>query len=109
MKDSLNYTSAAAVEFYNAGIADQVELLNGYILVEQWQGATKTDGGLFIPDSAVAKKNKYTVMAVAEDVTAVKVGDCVIIDRFAGNTQVIDDKTYFVAKVDDLILRFKNG
>ena len=85
-----------------------VELLNSYILVIQERGEEKI-GSIIVPEQAITKKNRYEVITVASDVTAVAVGDIVIIDRFAGNEQVIDDVKYFVTKPEDILLRFKSN
>lgn len=87
---------------------DRVVMKNGYILVQQeGKKETRTESGLILPVQKGDMKNKYTVVAMDSTITEVSIGDEVVIDRFAGSKQIIDDQEYFVAKSEDIVLVFR--
>mgnify|MGYP001571363472 CR=1 FL=1 len=85
----------------------------GYLLIEPFEAQTKTDSGIYLPDSANTEKpQKGKVLAVgADEVTdsgakktsPCKAGDTVIYKKWGGNEVKIDNKEYLFVKFDDVL------
>ncbi|MBI5274441.1 MAG: co-chaperone GroES [Chlamydiales bacterium] len=68
-------------------------------------------GGIIVPDSAKKKQETVEVVAVGagktkdgkEEVIPVKVGDKIMIDKYAGQEVTIDDEEYVIVRSDDII------
>jgi len=84
----------------------------GYVIVEPLEASSKTDSGIYLPDSHDEKPQKGKVLAVgAEEVTdtgakiksPVKPGDVVIYKKWGGSEVKIDGKEYLFAKFDDIL------
>lgn len=56
------------------------------LLIERMisEDGTKTEGGLFIPESVKADANQWRVRKVGPDVKTVKVGEAVVLTQYAG-------------------------
>ena len=90
----------------------------GYVLIEPQEVATKTAGGLYLPETANAEKpQKGKVLAVGDDEVLndggkrkvpVKKGDTVIYKKWGGNEVKEDGKEYLFVKFED-ILAIVNG
>ena len=59
-------------------------------------------GGILLPDTAKEKQETATVIAVANDKT-VKVGDTILMDRYAGQEVTVDDEEFIIVKIDDIV------
>jgi chaperonin GroES len=85
----------------------------GYLLIEPEEAATKTDSGIYLPDSASSEKpQKGKVLAVGGDEildsgktrkAPVKVGDVVIYKKWGGSEVKVGSKEYLFAKFDDIL------
>ena len=84
----------------------------GYILVEPLDAQTKTDSGIYLPETASEKPMKGKVLAVGGDETTdsgttrkspAKVGDIVIYKKWGGNEVKIAGKEYLFAKFEDIL------
>ncbi len=85
----------------------------GYILIEPYEAQTKTDSGIYLPDSATGEKpQKGKVLAVGDDEVTdsgakkkapVKVGDTVIYKKWGGNEVKIESKEYLFVKFEDVL------
>ena len=83
------------------------------VLVKRAKNEERTSGGIILPDTAREKQELGEVIAVGPGKTdkegkkieiAVKVGDRVMWDKFAGNEVKIEDEDDFViVKSDDII------
>lgn len=69
-------------------------------------------GGIILPDSAKKKSETVKVIAVGtgktlengkEEPIPVKVGDIIMIDKYAGQEITIDDEEYVIVRSDDII------
>ena len=69
-------------------------------------------GGIILPDSAKKKQETALVLAIGPGKkdkqgnllpTPVKVGDTVLMDKYAGQEVVIDDQELIIVKSDDII------
>nr|CDS27685.1 expressed protein [Hymenolepis microstoma] len=82
------------------------------VLVQRFEAATKSKGGIIIPDKAKEKVLKATVVAagpgrVSEDgkciPICVKVGDHVLLPEYGGTKVVYDDQDYFIFRESDIL------
>jgi len=82
------------------------------VLVEPAERAERTDSGLFIPESATAKPQQGTIIAVGEgrrspqgerialDVTE---GDVIVFAKFAGTEIKLDGNKLLILKETDIL------
>ena len=85
----------------------------GYLLIEPAETQTKTDSGIYLPDSAAGEKpQKGKVLAVGEDeitergvkkVAPCKVGNTVIYKKWGGNEVKIGNIEYLFIKFEDVL------
>ena len=76
------------------------------VLLERVEEATTTATGIIIPDNAKEKPLSGIVRAVSpkvEEKGLVKVGDKVVLGKYAGTELTLDGKTYLVMNLDDLL------
>lgn len=90
--------------------------LPGYVLVEPAQADTKTESGIYLPDSHDEKPQQGTVLAVgstwtteqgAKITTPVKKGDQVVYKKWGGNDVKIGDTEYQFLKFEDILAIIK--
>ncbi|MDR3073244.1 MAG: co-chaperone GroES [Deltaproteobacteria bacterium] len=90
--------------------------LNDRVLVKRLESEEKTAGGLYIPDTAKEKPSKGEVIAagpgkVADDgkrvAMAVKAGDCVLFNKYAGTEVKLDGVEHLVMREDDILAVIK--
>ena len=83
----------------------KIKPLGDRVLLKTEQQEEKTQGGLFIPETAQEKTQSGEVVAVGDDDDAikVKVGDKVMYDNYAGTSVKVDGEEHLVVKADDLI------
>lgn len=77
------------------------------VLVEPAAAETKTESGIYIPDSAKEKPQKGKVVAVGKgtkdhDMT-VKEKDVVLYGKFSGTELKLDGKDYLIMKEDEIL------
>ena len=86
--------------------------LNDRVLVKRLESEEKTAGGLYIPDTAKEKPSKGQVVAVgpgkiAEDgsrvAMAVKKGDEVLFNKYAGTEIKLDNVDHLVMREEDIL------
>lgn len=86
--------------------------LNDRVLVKRLESEEKTAGGLFIPDTAKEKPSKGEVVAVgpgkiAENGSriemAVKKGDEVLFNKYAGTEIKLDGVEHLVMREEDIL------
>ena len=82
------------------------------ILVQHTVEKEQIRGGVIIPDSAKEKPQEATVMALGTGAKSkdgavvafeVKVGDTVLIGKFAGSEVKLDDQKYTLVREDDIL------
>lgn len=82
------------------------------VVIERKEEEAKTAGGIFLPDNAKEKPIFGSVVAVGAgkvlengQVSAlqVKVGDVVVIGKYAGTEVKLDGKEYVVLREDDIM------
>ena len=86
--------------------------LNDRVLVKRLESEEKTAGGLYIPDTAKEKPSRGEVVAagpgkIADDgkkiAMAVKAGDKVLFNKYAGTEIKIDGVEHLVMREDDIL------
>jgi len=86
--------------------------LNDRVLVKRLDSEEKTSGGLYIPDTAKEKPSQGEVIAVgdgklADDgkrvAMAVKSGDKVLFNKYAGTEVKLDGVEHLVMREDDIL------
>ena len=86
--------------------------LNDSVLVKRLESEEKTAGGLYIPDTAKEKPSKGQVVAVgpgkiAENgsrvAMAVKKGDEVLFNKYAGTEIKLDNVDHLVMREEDIL------
>ena len=82
------------------------------IVIKVIDDTEKTQGGIFIPDSAKEKPQKGEVVAVGEGKTndkgekepmEVKVGDVVLFAKYSGTDVKVDDVEYKIVSIKDCL------
>ncbi len=94
-------------------MAMKVRPLGDKILVKRDEAATKTESGIFLPESAKDKPKQGKVMALGSGILnkdtgeympfTVKKGDSVIFSSYSGTEVKIDDDTYLIMTEDDIL------
>jgi len=86
--------------------------LNDRVLVKRLESDEKTAGGLYIPDTAKEKPSRGKVIAagpgkLADDgkrvALAVKAGDLVLFNKYAGTEISLDGEEHLVMREDDIL------
>ena len=79
--------------------------LNDRVLVKRLESEERTASGLYIPDTAKEKPSKGEVVAVDGKLVpmAVKVGDMVLFNKYAGTEVKIDGAEHLVMREDDIL------
>ena len=82
--------------------------LNDRVLVKRLESEERTASGLYIPDTAKEKPSKGEVVAKHADdgklvPMAVKVGDMVLFNKYAGTEVKIDGAEHLVMREDDIL------
>ncbi|MDR2726876.1 MAG: co-chaperone GroES [Deltaproteobacteria bacterium] len=90
--------------------------LNDRVLVKRLDSEEKTSGGLYIPDTAKEKPSQGEVIAVGEGkladsgkrvTMAVKAGDKVLFNKYAGTEVKLDGVEHLVMREDDILAIIK--
>lgn len=80
----------------------KVQPLFNNCLIKPLDANKKTDGGIFIPDTAQEKPQMGEVMAVGED-TKLKVGQKVLYKKWGGNEVKVEDEEWMVIEDKDIL------
>jgi chaperonin GroES len=90
-----------------------VKPLGDKLLVQRAEAQTKTDSGIYLPESATDKPKEGTVIAVGDGRLnqdngkripfTVSKGDRVIFTSYAGTEIKIDDNEYLMMTEDDIL------
>lgn len=92
--------------------------LSNRVIAERIEKEETLKGGIILPDSAKKKQETVKIIAVGpgtltkEGVTLpmpVKVGDVVLVDKYANQEVTIDGEDYVIFKADDIIAIVTNS
>jgi chaperonin GroES len=91
----------------------KVRPLGDKILVKRDEAASKTDSGIFLPESAKDKPKQGKVIAVGNGILnketgqylpfSVKKGDSVIFSSYAGTEVKIDNDSFLIMTEEDIL------
>jgi chaperonin GroES len=90
----------------------KLQPLQDRILVQRVEEATKTKGGIIIPDSAKEKPAEGKIIAVGAGKTSddgkripleVKKGDRVLFGKYSGTEVKIDGEEYLIMREEDIL------
>lgn len=77
------------------------------VLIEPAAAETKTESGIYIPDSAKEKPQKGTIVAVGsgkkDHEMTVKEKDSVLYGKFSGTELQLDGKDYLIMREDEIL------
>ncbi|MFV1916902.1 MAG: co-chaperone GroES [Patescibacteria group bacterium] len=95
-----------------ASPAGRLKPTAGYLVIEPMEAKTKTDSGIYLPESAEEKPQKGRVLAIGPDEiteqgtkrpSPVSVGDIVIYKKWGGNEVKVEGKEYLFSKFEDIL------
>jgi chaperonin GroES len=90
----------------------QLKPLGNRVLVRRVEEKEPTKGMIILPDTAKKKQEMAEVLAVGPGKTnnegvlvapPVKVGDCVLVDKYAGQEVTINDEEFIVVRGEDIV------
>lgn len=90
----------------------KLQPLGDRILVRRLEAQETLKGGILLPDSAKKKQEQAKVVAIGTGKkdkkgnpipSPVKVGDIILMEKYAGQEVTLDDQEYVILKADDLI------
>lgn len=81
-----------------------IKPLGERIIVKPLKQEEKTEGGIFLPETASKEKPQQgNVIAVGPDFKGVKKGDKVLFAKYAGTEVEIENEKYLVLGEDDVL------
>ncbi len=82
----------------------KIKPLGERIVVKPLEQEEKTEGGIYLPDTASKDKpQRGEVIAVGPDFKGVKKGDKVIFAKYGGTEIKIEEEEYLVLGADDVL------
>jgi chaperonin GroES len=90
----------------------KIQPLGNRVLVRRLEASETTKGGIILPETAKKKQEMTEVIAVGPGkktpegkliVPPVKVGDVILVDKYAGQEVTLDDEELIVVRCDDII------
>ena len=81
-----------------------IKPLGGRIVVKPLKQEEKTEGGIYLPETANKEKpQRGDVIAVGPDFKGVKKGDKVLFAKYGGVEIEVEDEEYLVLNEDDVL------
>lgn len=85
-------------------MAINIKPIGERLVVKQTVSETKTNSGIYIPDSAKEKQNSGEVVAVGKiEDNEIKVGDRVLYSKFAGTEVELDGEKLIILEKNDVL------
>jgi chaperonin GroES len=90
----------------------QLKPLGDRVLVRRLEEKETVKGGIIIPDTAKKKQEMTEVVSVGPGKKteegkvlpmSVKIGDVVLVDKYAGQEITLNDETFVVVRGDDIV------
>ena len=82
----------------------KIKPLGKRIVVTPWKEEEKTEGGIYLPETASKEKPQQgEVIAVGPDFKEIKKGDRVIFAKYGGTEIKIEEDEYLVLGEDDVL------
>jgi chaperonin GroES len=95
-----------------AKAAVKLKPLGNRVIAQRSEEKEVAKGGILLPDNAREKQETAKIIAVGPGKTAkdgtkitphVKVGDTVLMDKYAGQDVTLDDEEYIIVNADDIV------
>ncbi len=80
-----------------------IKPLSEYVVLQADKQPETTASGIYLTESAAEKTDIMTVVAVADDVTSVKVGDKVVCKSYAATEVKVNNEDYALVKIEDVL------
>lgn len=80
-----------------------VEPLFDRVLIRRIEAETKSKGGILIPETAKDKPLEGKVIAIGPDVVKIKVGDRVLIGKYAGIEIKLNEIEHLIIRLDEIL------
>lgn len=86
--------------------------LGDRVLVKRREAEETLKGGIILPDSAKKKQESAEVVAIGKGKVnkegqlmpmPVKVGDVILMDKYAGQEVTVNDEEYVILRADDIV------
>ncbi len=86
--------------------------LGNRVLVQRLEQEQTLKGGIILPDTAKKKQETAKVIAIGTGTTTsdgklipipVKIGDMILMDKYAGQDVTIEDDEFVILRADDII------
>ncbi len=86
--------------------------LGNRVVAKRLEKEETLKGGIILPDSAKKKQETAKVVAIGSGITTkegktlpipVKIGDTILMDKYAGQEVTIDDEELIIVRADDII------
>lgn len=93
-------------------IKTKLKPLGDRVLLKRLEAEESVKGGIILPDSAKKKQEKAEVVAIGTGKKdkegnlipfSVKVGDCVLMEKYSGQEVTVDDEEFIILSADDII------
>lgn len=94
-----------------------VKPLGNRVLAKRLEQEETLKGGIILPDTAKKKQETAKVIALGTGKTTkdghiipipVKVGDTILMDKYAGQEVTIEDEEYIIVNADDIVAIVNN-
>ena len=94
------------------GLLSKIKPLGDRIVGQKLEAEEEVKGGIILPDSAKKEQHLLKIVAVGPGKKckdgklcemAVKLGDIVLIEKYAGQEVSLDNEEYTVAKADEIV------
>ena len=95
-----------------ATVKTTLKPLGNRVLAKRLEQQETLKGGIILPDTAKKKQETATIVAIGTGKTTsegkvlpipVKVGDTILMDKYAGQEVSIEDEDFVILRADDII------
>lgn len=84
-----------------------IKPLSGYVVAQAEGAAEKTASGLYLPSNAQEKPKVAVVLAVADGVKQVKVGDRILYKSYSPVEVKVEKQDFLLVKEEDILATVK--
>jgi len=84
-------------------MAINIKPIGERLVIKPTESETKTNSGIYIPDSAKEKQNSGEVVAIGKNEEEIKVGDRVLYSKYAGTEVELDGEKVIILEKNDVL------